>query len=159
MYTGRVDVMGARRCTVSRRTWHLEEEEPAPFLGLVGLAVVEAHACWARDGQPRMDGRETIPVKPIHDFLDTSDETGSCSIPDRALEKWGRPFDIVKPSSRRTCCFTRGAVHTPTLERGVSQSSLGYTKMAERSGSVLQMNEKLDVSPVHATPTQPPSAY
>ena len=29
-------------------------------------------------------------------------------VPDRILVKWGRLFDIVKPSSSRTCCFTRG---------------------------------------------------
>lgn len=32
------------------------------------------------------------------------------SVPDRVLEKWGRLFDIVFPSSRRSCCFTRGLV-------------------------------------------------
>lgn len=30
------------------------------------------------------------------------------AIPDVVLEKWGRLFDIVLPSARRTCCFTRG---------------------------------------------------
>lgn len=29
-------------------------------------------------------------------------------IPDRVLNKWGRLFDIVLPSSTGTCCFTRG---------------------------------------------------
>ncbi|KAJ2993094.1 hypothetical protein NUW54_g7783 [Trametes sanguinea] len=47
----------------------------------------------------------------------------------KVLEKWGRLFDIVLPSSRRTCCFTRG-----------------YTKLVERAGSVLQMNEDLDTT-------------
>jgi len=50
-------------------------------------------------------------------------------IPEKVLIKWGRLFDIVKPSSRRTCCFTRG-----------------YTQLVERAGSVLQENEFEDVS-------------
>jgi tRNA (cytosine38-C5)-methyltransferase len=30
------------------------------------------------------------------------------AVPEKVLRKWGRLFDIVLPSSRRTCCFTRG---------------------------------------------------
>ncbi|KZV64324.1 S-adenosyl-L-methionine-dependent methyltransferase [Peniophora sp. CONT] len=51
------------------------------------------------------------------------------AIPDRVLEKWGRLFDIVLPSARRTCCFTRG-----------------YTQLVERAGSILQENTKLDTT-------------
>ncbi|KIM81686.1 hypothetical protein PILCRDRAFT_71546 [Piloderma croceum F 1598] len=50
------------------------------------------------------------------------------AVPDRVLRKWGRLFDIVLPSSRRSCCFTRG-----------------YTQLVERAGSILQMNQALDV--------------
>lgn len=32
------------------------------------------------------------------------------AVPEKVLRKWGRLFDIVLPSSRRTCCFTRGFV-------------------------------------------------
>ncbi|KAI0344264.1 S-adenosyl-L-methionine-dependent methyltransferase [Trametopsis cervina] len=74
----------------------------------------------------------TLPsTREVRDYLDFSMQPGSFSIPDRVLEKWGRLFDIVLPSSQRTCCFTRG-----------------YTKLAERAGSVLQMNEKLDTTTV-----------
>ncbi|KZT24696.1 S-adenosyl-L-methionine-dependent methyltransferase [Neolentinus lepideus HHB14362 ss-1] len=52
-------------------------------------------------------------------------------IPDKVLLKWGRLFDIAKPTSRRTCCFTRG-----------------YTQMVERSGSILQTEESLDTTAV-----------
>lgn len=48
-------------------------------------------------------------VNQIREYLD--DPTGqlnSHEIPDRILEKWGKLFDIVLPSSRRSCCFTRG---------------------------------------------------
>ena len=40
------------------------------------------------------------------DALDRSQNPHA--IPDVVLEKWGRLFDIVLPSARRTCCFTRG---------------------------------------------------
>ncbi|KAJ3975297.1 S-adenosyl-L-methionine-dependent methyltransferase [Lentinula raphanica] len=49
------------------------------------------------------------------------------AVPDRVLEKWGRLFDIVRPSAKRTCCFTRG-----------------YTQLVERAGSIIQMNPDLD---------------
>ncbi|KAF9255741.1 hypothetical protein L218DRAFT_306185 [Marasmius fiardii PR-910] len=51
------------------------------------------------------------------------------AVPGRVLRKWGRLFDIVLPSSRRTCCFTRG-----------------YTQLVERAGSIIQMNEDLDTT-------------
>ncbi|KAF9485437.1 S-adenosyl-L-methionine-dependent methyltransferase [Pholiota conissans] len=50
-------------------------------------------------------------------------------IPDKVLEKWGRLFDIVKPSGKRSCCFTRG-----------------YTQLVERAGSIIQENEALDTT-------------
>ncbi|KAL1741688.1 S-adenosyl-L-methionine-dependent methyltransferase [Schizophyllum fasciatum] len=55
------------------------------------------------------------------------------AIPNHVLLKWGWLFDIVLPKDRRTCCFTRG-----------------YTKLVERSGSILQMNENLDSDPAQA---------
>ena len=63
------------------------------------------------DGEDWVDDRtqqspEDLAVREIRDFLDTDEE--GCAVPDRVLEKWGKLFDIVKPSSRRTCCFTRG---------------------------------------------------
>jgi hypothetical protein len=99
-----------------------------------------------------------------------------CAIPDHVLEKWGRLFDIVLPSSKRSCCFTRGLLchsiqckifhdycscpsniisrqHLPLARISLTCSQLGYTRMVERSGSILQMNEALDVGtsflPVH----------
>lgn len=66
----------------------------------------------------------------VHDlrrYLDRGYDPQEFLVPDKILKKWGRLFDIVLPSSRRTCCFTRG-----------------YTQLVERSGSVLQNNEILD---------------
>jgi tRNA (cytosine38-C5)-methyltransferase len=46
----------------------------------------------------------------IKEYLDDVGTSNPC-VPDIVLEKWGRLFDIVLPSSRRTCCFTRGVFH------------------------------------------------
>ncbi|KAH7100269.1 S-adenosyl-L-methionine-dependent methyltransferase [Auriculariales sp. MPI-PUGE-AT-0066] len=70
-------------------------------------------------------------VAPLSDFLDENDdpEVAACAVPDKVLHKWAHEFDIVLPSSTRTCCFTRG-----------------YTHLAQGSGSVLQQNSSLDTS-------------
>jgi tRNA (cytosine38-C5)-methyltransferase len=70
----------------------------------------------------------------VHDFLLPGVESniGTTSakslpyIPDRVLEKWGRLFDIVLPSSTRTCCFTRG-----TLFRVCNQDMTGWTQWTQ----------------------------
>ncbi|KLO06314.1 S-adenosyl-L-methionine-dependent methyltransferase [Schizopora paradoxa] len=88
-------------------------------------------------GDPWVDDRmhtvliRELPVAPLRRYLDSCDMAAneSLRIPDRVLEKWGRLFDIVLPSSSRSCCFTRG-----------------YTQMVERGGSILQMNEELDTT-------------
>jgi tRNA (cytosine38-C5)-methyltransferase len=48
-------------------------------------------------------------VRPVKEYLDY-EQGASCShpIPDKVLFKYGRLFDIVLPSSKQTCCFTRG---------------------------------------------------
>ncbi|KDQ17706.1 hypothetical protein BOTBODRAFT_105344 [Botryobasidium botryosum FD-172 SS1] len=75
-------------------------------------------------------------VRPLSDYLDLIPNGEPAvshlfTVPDRILEKWGRLFDIVSPSTKRSCCFTRG-----------------YTKLVEGSGSILQMNETLDTSAI-----------
>ncbi|CAG8569889.1 10802_t:CDS:2, partial [Scutellospora calospora] len=52
-----------------------------------------------------------------------------CSLYDQdfILLKYGKLFDIVQPSSIRSCCFTKGYYH-----------------YVEATGSILQMNEELD---------------
>jgi len=48
-------------------------------------------------------------VREIRQYLDDAEDTqAEYAIPYRVLRKWGRLFDIVLPSSRRSCCFTRG---------------------------------------------------
>lgn len=56
---------------------------------------------------------DTEAVNTLQRYLDNPYEIDDAHyakfrIPDRVLHRWGRLFDIVKPSSRRTCCFTRG---------------------------------------------------
>ncbi|KAG2160248.1 S-adenosyl-L-methionine-dependent methyltransferase [Suillus bovinus] len=75
-----------------------------------------------------------IPAHSLHEYLDPAHEDEipiRHKIHDRVLSKWGRLFDIVLPSSQRTCCFTRG-----------------YTQLVERAGSILQANEDLDTTEV-----------
>jgi tRNA (cytosine38-C5)-methyltransferase len=48
------------------------------------------------------------PIPNLSSYLDSPDETSDYSIPDKVLYKWGRLFDVIYPSSRRSCCFTRG---------------------------------------------------
>lgn len=64
---------------------------------------------------PRVDMSDSgSPVLPIKEYLDDSgDLFENFAISDRVLERWGRLFDIVTPSSLRTCCFTRGLVSQP----------------------------------------------
>ncbi|KAJ7151682.1 S-adenosyl-L-methionine-dependent methyltransferase [Mycena filopes] len=73
--------------------------------------------------QSELDPIPDDDVHQVRDYLDPEPVEGY-EILDRVLLKWGRLFDIVLPSSHRTCCFTRG-----------------YTQLVERSGSILQMNE------------------
>ncbi|KAI9510696.1 S-adenosyl-L-methionine-dependent methyltransferase [Russula earlei] len=69
------------------------------------------------------------PVRTLRDYLDGITTQSAYAVPERVLMKWGRLFDIVLPSAKRTCCFTRG-----------------YTQLVERSGSILQENEELDTA-------------
>lgn len=53
-------------------------------------------------------------IQPLSDFLDedlSEERARQLAVPDRVLEKWGRLFDIVLRSRRRSCCFTRGESH------------------------------------------------
>lgn len=51
-----------------------------------------------------------IDITEVRNYLDDEPhvEPHPHAIPEKVLEKWGRLFDIVLPSARRTCCFTRG---------------------------------------------------
>lgn len=67
----------------------------------------------------RSSSAETIDndVRSLRDYLDRKDTQRAYAVPERVLGKWGRLFDIVLPSAKRTCCFTRGRFEllTPQL--------------------------------------------
>ncbi|KAG1889191.1 S-adenosyl-L-methionine-dependent methyltransferase [Suillus subluteus] len=91
-----------------------------------------------------------VPIHSLREYLDPAHEDGISlrhSIPDRVLSKWGRLFDIVLPSGRRTCCFTRG-LFALALTISFTNFTLGYTRLVERAGSILQVNEDLDTTEV-----------
>jgi tRNA (cytosine38-C5)-methyltransferase len=56
-----------------------------------------------------------INVRPLRDYLDRTDNQLAYPVPERVLMKWGRLFDIVLPSTMRTCCFIRGQFGLLTL--------------------------------------------
>jgi tRNA (cytosine38-C5)-methyltransferase len=61
-------------------------------------------------------------VNELSGYLDADGHTGQShpnTVPDRVLVKWGKLFDIVLPSSRRSCCFTRGCVSLRPLVQAV----------------------------------------
>ncbi|CAK5279843.1 unnamed protein product [Mycena citricolor] len=71
-------------------------------------------------------------VTEIREYLDPDPASEEdYSIPEKVLRKWGRLFDIVLPSARRSCCFTRG-----------------YNQLVERAGSIVQLNEDEDTTSV-----------
>ncbi|KAI1784689.1 S-adenosyl-L-methionine-dependent methyltransferase [Ganoderma leucocontextum] len=119
------------------RYYLLAKASPLKFASVSG----QEHRIWRHIpghgtdwADPRTQSEEEtleVAAAELREYLD--EDTGANppphAIPEKVLEKWGRLFDIVRPSARRTCCFTRG-----------------YTKLAERAGSILQMNEDLDTT-------------
>ncbi|KZT08932.1 S-adenosyl-L-methionine-dependent methyltransferase [Laetiporus sulphureus 93-53] len=124
------------------RYYLLAKLNPASFANVHGPNTSEIWRHIPGHGQDWIDPRftsdqpktDSTGVKEIRQYLDPHSTEGDIhpnAVPDHVLAKWGRLFDIILPFSRRSCCFTRG-----------------YAKMAERSGSVLQMNEELDTTSV-----------
>jgi len=63
------------------------------------------------DAKSTVDSKQPVPSIPsLSSYLDSPDETSNYSIPDKVLYKWGCLFDVIYPSSRRSCCFTRGEI-------------------------------------------------
>ena len=81
---------------------------PLGYLGELWRQIPGQGLAWT---DPRLDERGSASddvVRQLCDYLDEGDQVDHFYVPDKVLEKWGRLFDIVKPSTRRTCCFTRG---------------------------------------------------
>ncbi|KAG6814401.1 hypothetical protein H0H92_007404 [Tricholoma furcatifolium] len=105
---------------------------------------IPGHSAWIDPRLERLDvnddyQRKQSPtqsidsVRRIEEYLDDPDSSSAWphpnAVPEKVLTKWGRLFDIVLPSSQRSCCFTRG-----------------YSQLVERAGSILQVNEELDTT-------------
>ena len=98
------------------RYYLLAKARPLEFVGVSGQEDriwrhIPGHGTDWED--PRTQSEEDTveaAVVELRNYLD--EDTGTSppphAIPERILEKWGRLFDIVLPSARRTCCFTRG---------------------------------------------------
>lgn len=102
-------------------------------------------ASWV-DPRHNEDCGDPSSISEVRRYLDTDQPTVEYRVPIRILEKWGRLFDIILPSARRSCCFTRGKVLKTSQHVVVDRRHTGYTKLVERAGSIIQMNESLDVS-------------
>jgi len=99
------------------RYYFLAKKEPLQFQGVGSVSRDEicrhipGHGlAWS---DPRLENQPSLSKPDVdHTILDYLDDLGKgCleyAVPDKVLEKWGRLFDIVKPSFDRTCCFTRG---------------------------------------------------
>jgi tRNA (cytosine38-C5)-methyltransferase len=84
-----------------------------PFSIPVEISTAQILRCIPGRGIEWIDDRDQSGVMPgaraVSDYLDQEvSGLDDCTIPPRALEKWGRLFDIVLPASYRTCCFTGG---------------------------------------------------
>ncbi|OCB89234.1 S-adenosyl-L-methionine-dependent methyltransferase [Sanghuangporus baumii] len=118
------------------RYYLLAKEQPMSFANVIA-SEEDSRIVWRNipgHGKPWKDNHEDCDATQLRTYLDPDASTNTdllCRIPDRVLLKWGRLFDIVLPSSRRSCCFTRG-----------------YTQLVERAGSILQTNEALDTTEV-----------
>ena len=103
------------------RYYLLAKASPGQFAGVNGQEdrvwrhIPGRGADWA---DPRERTREEVVAGPVTELRKYLDEDVNRldaaphphAIPDTVLEKWGRLFDIVLPSSMRTCCFTRGQI-------------------------------------------------
>ncbi|KAI8099245.1 S-adenosyl-L-methionine-dependent methyltransferase [Halteromyces radiatus] len=79
------------------------------------------------DGNDSINDKENIVEDVIANFLEAEVDYHDYAVPDKVLLKNGPVFDIVTPSSRHSCCFTKGYFH-----------------YAQGTGSILQTNEELD---------------
>ena len=105
----------------------------------------------------------TLPDPRRYIDLTMDDETfAQFRISDRVLNKWGRLFDTVLPSGTGTCCFISSRQTSISCEL-IVHKGIRVAQLVERAGSILQMNENLDVRPFNPTCLLPrrhrPSVY
>lgn len=93
----------------SRLRYYLVARFPLPFL----LNSVKQESVLRAIPSHLGYSGEATEVHQLRYYLDEHHQTAATdgifsAIPDKVLERWGRLFDIVLPSDRRSCCFTRG---------------------------------------------------
>ncbi|KAL1930686.1 hypothetical protein VTP01DRAFT_10848 [Rhizomucor pusillus] len=101
-----------------------------PFSRYMSTEFVDNRATDLKDEGNLLHASNTAdPIQPIIDFLEPNlgEEENKYMIPEKTLLNHGHAFDIVRPSSRRSCCFTKGYYH-----------------FVEATGSILQLNEDLN---------------
>lgn len=90
--------------------------------------------------EEKLVDESVTPVDPLSKYLEHGSHYEQYLVPDKVLAKNSHVFDIVKPDGHRSCCFTKGYFH-----------------YAQGTGSILQMNQDVDVSTnchVQRVPTQ-----
>jgi len=70
---------------------------------------------------------KNVEVKPLRDFLEENIDENKYKLTEKLLSRYGLLYDIVKPSQKRSCCFTKGYYH-----------------YIEGAGSILQCAEEVD---------------
>lgn len=135
------------------RYYFLAKKKPLQFVHAAGEDVDRVWRHVPGQGKDWVDDRFDDPsesdvhIPSLSSYLDNLDEMSDYSIPDKVLYKWGRLFDVIYPSSRRSCCFTRGESRPipSNLLDNFTHSPPGYTQLVQGAGSIIQMNEDLDV--------------
>lgn len=103
------------------RYYLLAKLKPLAFADTYGmerqiLRHIPGRGCDWTDPRRLRDGSTpeelcAVDADEIRCYLDPGAPSGRThpqTIPDNVLMKWGRLFDIILPSARRSCCFTRG---------------------------------------------------
>jgi len=70
---------------------------------------------------------KNVEVKQLKDFLEQNIDENKYKLSEKSSTRYGLLYDIVKPSQRRSCCFTKGYYH-----------------FIEGAGSILQCDEDID---------------
>uniref|UniRef100_A0A8C2RWK5 tRNA aspartic acid methyltransferase 1 n=1 Tax=Capra hircus TaxID=9925 RepID=A0A8C2RWK5_CAPHI len=77
-----------------------------------------------------------LSVRMLKDFLEDNIDKHSFFLPPKSLLRYALLLDIVKPTSRRSMCFTKG-----------------YGRYIEGTGSVLQMTEDVQIENIYKSLT------
>lgn len=123
------------------RYYLLAKARPLAFANV----LYPLHSVWRHipGDEPYTDEEAVVEIRRYLDPIPTAWLDHPCRVPDRVLEKWGRLFDIIRPSSHRTCCFTRGEHWQRMLVvSGINQSCTVRLHSDGRANRVNITNER-----------------